>query len=168
MRMPSYEFARECNIARNRELEAKLGLNTGLSRSIFGDKENSTTQNKSAKSTGCRASSDSIRRSRRLVNEENRNQTAQCAEEPPAEARTTPANLVLSPRLRTPPVELSNPSQAVAVPKPISSINRTAWPRWLAEKYDHYAGLEFGNVWKEGLRVWAELERAFDFHSPVC
>ena len=42
----------------------------------------------------------------------------------------------------------SEPLQPRATPEPASTINRANWPEWLSEKYNHYAGLEFGNKWE--------------------
>ena len=69
-----------------------------------------------------------------------------------------------------PATKSSEPLQPTATPvtpEPASTINRTAWPEWLSEKYDHYAGLEFGDKWKECVVSWTELERAFEFYNPV-
>jgi hypothetical protein len=61
----------------------------------------------------------------------------------------------------------SEPLQPRATPEPASTINRANWPEWLSEKYDHYAGLKFGNKWKECIIFWTELEHAFEFYNPV-
>ena len=50
---------------------------------------------------------------------------------------------------------------AAATLKPMFTVNRFTWPEWLAEKYDYYAGLEFGDKWKECIIIWTLLERAF-------
>jgi hypothetical protein len=84
------------------------------------------------------------------------------------------AEQMLSPNV--PLVEVTNLSQTPASltstlsstqrsPKSVS-INRTAWPKWLTEKYDHYAALEFGDMWTECLTVWTELERTFWVSEP--
>jgi hypothetical protein len=62
--------------------------------------------------------------------------------------------------------ELSQ-SQLPAKSKPTFTIDKTAWLRWLTEKYNYYVCLEFRDKWKECLFVWTELERAFKFSSPV-
>ena len=46
-------------------------------------------------------------------------------------------------------------------------VNRSNWPEWLAEKFDHYASLEFGETWKNAIVTWTELERMMNFRSPV-
>jgi hypothetical protein len=61
----------------------------------------------------------------------------------------------------------SQPPAKAAKPQPVFAINKTAWPGWLAEKYNYYASFEFGDKWRECLFVWTELERAFKFCNPV-
>lgn len=58
---------------------------------------------------------------------------------------------------------LSKTVATAATLKPTFTVNRTAWPEWLAEKYDYYTGLEFGDRWKECIIIWTQLERTFGF-----
>jgi hypothetical protein len=147
MQLTSYEFLRACNVARNREVMASLGLQTlhkgvnpGNARETredasetrgdaseddyiddVGDKENQpTTKRKGATKGSSDPSSVNPRRSGRLG------------------------------------LKLSSPD-----------VNRSGWPDWLAEKFDHYASLDFGNTWKTTITTWTELERAMGFRSPV-
>ena len=205
MRMSSYEFSRECNVARNRE------LGEGLRNNIIGNKNtgNKAKRNKRTGSTGGQVTSDPLRRSRRFVDAES--ETAgplQHGDKTLADTRTTPHPDSLPRRADEPgisetsrtnpdidapqdadesrttpnpeqsadlspshahPAELTNLSKAPATPKhgPAFTINKTAWPEWLSEKYDYYDGLKFGDDWKESLFVWTELERAFQFRNPV-
>lgn len=163
MCMMSYEFDRECNMANNWAMERSLGLKGGL----FGHskaKENKKMRNRSAKSTGRVPQKDthcvlyhsvlchSVLRSVihppvvcPPVTHVSRSQATQDPEQ---------AKQMLS--LNAPLVEVTNSSQTPAsltsilsstqhLPKS-ASINRTAWPKWLTEKYDHYTALEFGDM----------------------
>ena len=78
-----------------------------------------------------------------------------------SETRTSPdPALVPSRATSQTPATLSSP-------KPVFNVNKTGWPEWLTEKYDHYSALEFGDKWRECLFIWTEIERAFKFHNPV-
>ena len=184
MRMTSYEFDRECNMANNRAMGRSLGLKGGL----FGNskaKENKKTRKRSAKLTGRVPQKDTHRVLRRSVLRRSilRPVVRPPVVRPPV-TRVSKSQVTQDPEqaeqmlsTNAPLVEVTNSSQTPASltsalsstqrsPKS-ASINRTAWPKWLTEKYDHYAALEFGDMWTECLTVWTELERAFGFRNPV-
>jgi hypothetical protein len=236
MRMPDYEFIRACNIARNHELGASLGIDMRVNKPRNGK---NGQRNRSLGSSANQVSHNNAlfprRTSRRVINgaketvgaeltgspdraqvdplphtDENQAETQatstsspgvlQRADESPAKTQTSaslrsadqsqavnqdsltqnsnpdqPANLVqIPPQLsqRAALVDATNSSelsqsQPPAKSKPAFTVNKTAWPGWLTEKYDYYVCLEFGDKWKECLFVWTELERAFKFISPV-
>jgi hypothetical protein len=193
MQMSSYEFTRECNMARNRVIGANLGFKT----SIFGHAKGTKLKKplKARNRSAGKVSYSNLRRSSRkpgqrvdkrqatetwatsgsVVEAPNPNPLQstdvqlQSALPSVAETRTSsdPAQVPLA----TPAsVELTNSSQTPATwpsPKPVLPINRSAWPEWLTEKYDHYAALEFGDKWMKCLYIWTEIERALKFHNPV-
>jgi hypothetical protein len=66
--------------------------------------------------------------------------------------------------------ESINPRRSSRLGLKLSSpeINRSGWPAWLGEKFDHYASLQFGGTWKDAIIIWTEIERAMGFRSPVC
>jgi hypothetical protein len=218
MQMSSYEFTRECNMARNRVLGASLGIKKG----IFGrpNFKNLKKPKKKPNDGASRLKYNNLRRSRRSTNAKPNQQSVDKPQASTAETRVTPVSsssgsLVATPipnnplqcantndqsqsvdsvlpsdvetqtssgpaipfRCATPlatsvelansPVESSQTPATQPSPKPMFTVNRTAWPKWLTEKYDHYTALEFGDKWKECLFIWAEIECAFNFHNPV-
>jgi hypothetical protein len=191
MRMPSYEFIRECNMARNRAIGATIGLKTSIFGRPMGNKLKRPLK---ARNRGAsKVSFNDLRRSSRKpgqrVDKPQASQTEtrasvvgtpdpnpvlctdgqlQPALPSVAETRTfpDPASCLATPLATPESVELTN-SATLPSPKPVFTINRTAWPEWLTEKYDHYATLEFGDKWRECLFLWTEIERASKFRNPV-
>jgi hypothetical protein len=184
MQMTPYEFTRACNVARNQEM---MKQTFGLTKPSSGLKNDRT-----GKPTGSQVSCDNVRRSSRFTNGESGTQAnatvdsrpsaagitaasspdpVQCPGEPLVESHLQAGQISSSSDQRRYADEQHEP-QGVHLddstrPMSRSTINRTSWPQWLSEKYDHYAGLEFGDGWNDCLYVWTELERAFEFQSPV-
>ena len=193
MRMTPYEFSRACNIARNRELEESLGLRKLGSDLRNGQvKRSSKLTDRQVSYDSVRRSSriagenngsygaDTIVDSCQHADESQAEIQAasspmQCPDEPLAETRIAPtsgddpsqvsqhADESQCPR----PDDASNSSELSRPQTPAMPIDRTSWPGWLAEKYDYYVDLKLGDEWNKCLHTWAELERAFEFRSPV-
>jgi hypothetical protein len=138
MQLTSYEFLRACNVARNREVMASLGLHKGVNPGNASEDHANASEDDYNNDIGDKENMHTIKK---------KGATKGSIKEPPS------VNPRRSGRLG---LKLSFPD-----------VNRSGWPDWLAEKFDHYASLDFGNTWKTTIITWTELERAMGFRSPV-
>ena len=64
-------------------------------------------------------------------------------------------------------IDASCNSTAVPIPQLLDQVDKSNWPKWIAEPYSMFTRKNFGPRWIRAVIGWAEVERKHGFVSPV-
>jgi hypothetical protein len=64
-------------------------------------------------------------------------------------------------------IDAAGNSTSVLIPQPLDQVDKSNWPKWIAEPYSMFTRKDFGSRWISSVIGWTEIERKYGFVSPV-